>query len=50
PGRRIYVKKDELPKVMSGLGTAVISTSQGMMTDSEARKLGLGGEVVCYIW
>jgi len=50
PGRRIYVKKDELPRVMSGLGTAIISTSQGMMTDSEARKLGLGGEVVCYIW
>ncbi len=50
PGRRIYVRKDELPRVMRGLGTAIISTSQGMMTDSEARKQGLGGEVICYVW
>ncbi|KUK87744.1 MAG: 30S ribosomal protein S8 [Synergistales bacterium 58_81] len=50
PGRRIYVQKDELPSVMKGLGTAIISTSKGMMPDAEARKLGLGGEVVCFIW
>ena len=50
PGRRIYVGKDELPKVMGGLGIAVISTSAGLMTDAEARKRGFGGEVVCYVW
>lgn len=50
PGLRVYVKKDEVPKVLGGLGTAVISTSQGLMTDKKARKEGLGGEVVCYIW
>lgn len=50
PGRRIYVQKDGLPKVMGGLGIALISTSRGIMTDSTARKLGLGGEVICYIW
>lgn len=50
PGLRVYVKKDEIPKVLGGLGTAVISTSQGLMTDKKARKEGLGGEVVCYIW
>ncbi|MBO8158053.1 30S ribosomal protein S8 [Thermosyntropha sp.] len=50
PGLRVYVKKDEVPKVLGGLGTAVISTSKGVMTDKEARKLGLGGEVICYIW
>ncbi|MGI5921940.1 MAG: 30S ribosomal protein S8 [Syntrophomonadaceae bacterium] len=50
PGLRVYVKKDEIPKVLGGLGTAVISTSKGLMTDKSARKLGLGGEVVCYIW
>ena len=50
PGRRIYVGKDELPKVMGGLGIAMISTSAGLMTDAEARKRGLGGEVVCYVW
>lgn len=50
PGLRVYVKKDEVPKVLGGLGTAVISTSQGLMTDKRARKEGLGGEVVCYIW
>jgi small subunit ribosomal protein S8 len=50
PGRRIYVGKDDLPKVMGGLGVAVISTSQGLKTDADAGKLGLGGEVVCYIW
>ena len=50
PGRRIYVGKDELPTVMGGLGIAMISTSAGLMTDAEARKRGLGGEVVCYVW
>ncbi|MDO4987942.1 MAG: 30S ribosomal protein S8 [Synergistes sp.] len=50
PGRRIYVGKDELPRVMGGLGIALISTSAGLMTDASARKRGLGGEVVCYVW
>jgi small subunit ribosomal protein S8 len=50
PGLRVYVKKDEIPRVLGGLGTAVISTSKGLMTDKKARKEGLGGEVVCYIW
>lgn len=50
PGLRVYVKKDEIPKVLGGLGTAVISTSKGLMTDKKARTAKLGGEVVCYIW
>ncbi|MEW5783716.1 MAG: 30S ribosomal protein S8 [Bacillota bacterium] len=50
PGLRVYANKDELPKVLGGLGIAVISTSQGVMSDREARKTGCGGEVVCYIW
>lgn len=50
PGRRIYVGKDDLPKVIGGLGIAMISTSAGLMTDADARKRGLGGEVVCYVW
>lgn len=50
PGLRVYAKKDEIPRVLGGLGTAVISTSKGIMTDKEARKQGLGGEVICYIW
>ncbi|MDW7674578.1 MAG: 30S ribosomal protein S8 [Bacillota bacterium] len=50
PGLRVYVNKDEVPKVLGGLGIAVISTSQGLMTDKDARKNGLGGEVVCYVW
>lgn len=50
PGLRVYARKDELPKVLNGLGIAVISTSKGLMTDKEARKLGVGGEVMCYIW
>jgi len=49
PSIRIYKKKNELPKVMNGLGIAIISTSKGVMTDSEARKSGLGGEILCYI-
>lgn len=50
PGLRVYAKKDEVPRVLGGLGTAVISTSQGIMADKDARKQGLGGEVICYIW
>jgi small subunit ribosomal protein S8 len=50
PGLRVYCKKEETPKVLNGLGVAVISTSKGIVTDREARNLGLGGEVICYIW
>ena len=50
PGLRVYCKKDEIPKVLNGLGVAVISTYKGIMVDREARKLGLGGEVICYVW
>ena len=50
PGLRVFAGKDELPKVLGGLGTAVISTSQGLMTDKEARVKGVGGEVVAFIW
>ena len=49
PGLRIYKRKDELPKVMGGLGVAVISTSTGVMTDRAARQAGLGGEIICYV-
>lgn len=50
PGLRVYAKGDEVPKVLNGLGTAIISTSNGMMTDKDARKQHIGGEVVAYIW
>lgn len=50
PGLRVYAKKDELPRVLGGLGIAIISTSQGVMTDRDARKAGVGGEVVAYVW
>ena len=50
PGLRVYAGKDELPKVLGGLGTAIISTNQGVITDKEARKLGVGGEVLAFIW
>jgi small subunit ribosomal protein S8 len=50
PGRRIYARKDSLPKVLGGLGTAIISTSRGLVTSAEAGKLGVGGEVVCFVW
>lgn len=50
PGLRIYAGKDELPRVLGGLGTAIISTSQGVMADRDARKKGIGGEVIAYIW
>ncbi|MGQ0286664.1 30S ribosomal protein S8 [Pasteurellaceae bacterium 22721_9_1] len=49
PGLRIYKRKDELPKVMGGLGVAVVSTSKGVMTDRKARQEGLGGEIICYV-
>lgn len=50
PGLRVYAHKDNIPKVLKGLGIAIISTSQGIVTDREARKAGIGGEVICYIW
>ena len=50
PGRRIYVGKDRIPRVMGGLGVSVLSTSRGLMTDREARDAGLGGELVCQVW
>ena len=50
PGRRIYASCAELPKVLNGLGIVIVSTSKGVMTDREARKLGIGGEVLAYVW
>ena len=50
PGRRVYVGKERVPRVMGGLGISVLSTSRGLMTDREARDAGLGGEVVCQVW
>jgi len=50
PGLRVYAKKDEVPKVLNGFGIAIVSTSKGIMTDKEARKQSLGGEVMAYIW
>lgn len=50
PGRRIYVGKDDIPWVLSGMGTAIITTSKGMMTGQQARRAGVGGEVVCKVW
>lgn len=50
PGLRVYAKKDELPRVLNGLGIALISTSEGVLTDKEARKRNLGGEVLAYVW
>ncbi len=50
PGLRVYAKNDEVPKVLNGLGIAIVSTSKGIMTDKEARKQSLGGEVLAYIW
>ena len=50
PGLRVYCRSEEVPKVLNGLGIAVISTSKGVIADKEARNLGLGGEVICYIW
>lgn len=50
PGLRVYVNKDETPKVLGGLGIAIISTSKGIITDKKARVQGVGGEVICYVW
>ncbi len=50
PGRRVYASKDELPKVLGGLGIAILSTSRGVITAHEAAKQGIGGEVLCYVW
>lgn len=50
PGLRVYARKDDLPRVLGGLGIAIISTSRGVMTEKEARSNGIGGEVLCYIW
>lgn len=50
PGLRVYAKKEDIPKVLGGLGIAIISTSKGIMTDKAARTEGVGGEVLCYIW
>jgi small subunit ribosomal protein S8 len=50
PGLRVYAKKDQVPKVLGGLGIAILSTSRGIMTDKTARTEGLGGEVLCYVW
>jgi small subunit ribosomal protein S8 len=50
PGRRIYAKKERLPRVLGGMGTAVISTSGGLITSKRAQELGVGGEVVCFVW
>ena len=50
PGLRVYANKEELPKVLGGLGVAIISTNKGVITDKEARKLGVGGQVLCFVW
>lgn len=50
PGRRVYASKDDIPWVMSGMGIAILSTSKGVMTGEEARRKGIGGEVICHVW
>jgi small subunit ribosomal protein S8 len=50
PGRRVYVGKHELPRVMGGMGTSIVTTSRGVMTEREAREAGLGGELICQVW
>ncbi|NCB42367.1 MAG: 30S ribosomal protein S8 [Clostridia bacterium] len=50
PGLKVYAKSNEVPKVLGGLGIAIISTSNGLITDKDARSLGVGGEVICYVW
>ncbi len=50
PGRRIYSGKDEIPKILGGLGVAILSTSKGVLTDKEARSAGVGGEIICRVW
>jgi small subunit ribosomal protein S8 len=50
PGRRVYARKDRLPRVLGGMGTAILSTSSGLVTNRRAQELGVGGEVVCFVW
>ena len=50
PGRRIYARKDRLPRVLGGMGTAIMSTSRGVVTSRQAQELGVGGEVICFVW
>lgn len=50
PGLKVYAKANEVPRVLNGLGIAIVSTSKGVVSDREARKLGVGGEVICYVW
>ena len=50
PGRRVYARKDRLPRVLGGMGTAILSTSTGLVTSRRAQELGIGGEVVCFVW
>ena len=50
PGLRVYANTEDIPRVLGGLGTAIISTNKGVVTDKEARKLGVGGEVLCFVW
>jgi small subunit ribosomal protein S8 len=50
PGLKVYAKAEEVPRVLGGLGIAIISTSKGVISDKEARRLGVGGEVICYVW
>ena len=50
PGMRVYADRDSIPKVLNGIGISIISTSKGIVTDKQARELGIGGEVICYVW
>ncbi len=50
PGRRVYARKDRLPRVLGGMGTAILSTSNGIVTSRKAQELGVGGEVICFVW
>ena len=50
PGRRVYARKDRLPRVLGGMGTAIMSTSNGLVTSRTAQELGVGGEVICFVW
>jgi len=50
PGRRVYARKDRLPRVLGGMGTAIMSTSSGLVTSKKAQELGVGGEVICFVW
>ena len=50
PGLRVYANRDELPRVLGGLGTAIVSTNKGIITDKQARKLGVGGEIIAFVW